>query len=66
MLEIDLASIEPSLAGPRRPHDRIALGDMKRGFERELPKLARASEGVPRVDSFLVRGPSRLRLRRAA
>jgi len=32
----------------------------------ELPKLARASEGIPRVDSFLVRGPSRLPLRRAA
>jgi cytochrome P450 len=32
----------------------------------ELPKLVRVSDRVPRVDSFLVRGPSRLLLRRAA
>jgi cytochrome P450 len=32
----------------------------------ELPKLARASDRIPRVDSFLVRGPRRLPLRRAA
>jgi aconitate hydratase len=49
VLEIDLASIEPSLAGPRRPHDRIPLGDMKRGFERELPKLAREVRPDARV-----------------
>ncbi len=27
-LELDLATIEPSLAGPRRPHERVALPDM--------------------------------------
>ncbi len=32
----------------------------------ELPRLACLQEGVPRVESFLVRGPSRLPLRRAA
>ncbi len=32
----------------------------------ELPRLVRLTEGVPRVDSFLVRGPSALPLRRAA
>jgi len=32
----------------------------------ELPKLAHASERLTRVDSFLVRGPSRLALRRVA
>ena len=32
----------------------------------ELPRLVRATDGVPRVDSFLVRGPSALPLRRAA
>ena len=30
---LDLASIVPSLAGPRRPQDRIALPDMKTHFE---------------------------------
>ena len=34
-LELDMGSIEPSLAGPRRPQDRIALPDMKRQWERD-------------------------------
>ena len=32
MLQLDLATIEPSLAGPRRPQDRIALGNVQRVF----------------------------------
>jgi len=32
----------------------------------ELPRLRRVEERIPRVDSFLVRGPKRLELRRAA
>ncbi|MBA3274362.1 MAG: aconitate hydratase [Chloroflexia bacterium] len=32
MLELDLATIEPSLAGPRRPQDRVALGAVQRVF----------------------------------
>ncbi len=35
-LEIDLATIEPSLAGPKRPQDRVALGDVKRSFRSAL------------------------------
>ena len=31
-LTLDLATIEPSLAGPRRPQDRIALRDLKSTF----------------------------------
>ena len=31
-LELDLASVEPSLAGPKRPQDRIALSAMKSSF----------------------------------
>ena len=40
MLELDLASVEPSLAGPRRPQDRVALGGVAKSFASELPKLA--------------------------
>ena len=29
---LDLSSVEPSLAGPRRPQDRVALRDVKRSF----------------------------------
>jgi aconitate hydratase len=31
-LELDLGSVEPSLAGPRRPQDRVALGNVAGGF----------------------------------
>ena len=33
LLELDLATIEPSLAGPRRPQDRVALGRVAGSFE---------------------------------
>ena len=39
LLTLDLATIEPSLAGPKRPQDRVRLGDVKAGFEKELPTL---------------------------
>ena len=35
-LELDLSTVEPSLAGPKRPQDRIALGQMKDAFEGAL------------------------------
>jgi aconitate hydratase len=35
-LQLDLATIEPSMAGPKRPHDRIALGDVRQSFHRAL------------------------------
>ncbi len=39
-LELDLSTVEPSLAGPRRPQDRVALGAVSSAFATELPKLA--------------------------
>ena len=38
-LELDLSTVEPSLAGPKRPQDRIALTEIDRAFPRDLPKL---------------------------
>lgn len=35
-LELDLASVVPSLAGPKRPQDRVALTDMKDTFQKAL------------------------------
>ncbi|HEX9597784.1 MAG TPA: aconitate hydratase [Gaiellaceae bacterium] len=32
VVELDLSSVEPSLAGPRRPQDRVPLRDAKRSF----------------------------------
>jgi len=38
-LELDLASVEPSLAGPRRPQDRVSLGKTKSSFAAALDDL---------------------------
>jgi len=37
VVQLDLSSVEPSLAGPRRPQDRIALRDAKQAFLDALP-----------------------------
>jgi aconitate hydratase len=36
LIDVDLTTIEPSVAGPKRPQDRIVLGDLKTKFERLL------------------------------
>jgi aconitate hydratase len=36
VVELDLAEVEPSLAGPRRPQDRVALADAKTAFIESL------------------------------
>ncbi|MFT3773780.1 MAG: aconitate hydratase AcnA [Minicystis sp.] len=35
-LELDLADVVPSLAGPKRPQDRVPLVDVKKSFRKEL------------------------------
>ncbi len=36
-VELDLSGVEPSLAGPRRPQDRVLLADMKSSFRSAFP-----------------------------
>jgi aconitate hydratase len=43
-LELDLATVEPCLAGPSRPQDRVALKDVKSSFAAALPKLLSAAK----------------------
>ncbi|MEE8314836.1 MAG: aconitate hydratase AcnA [Myxococcota bacterium] len=38
-LELDLATLVPSLAGPKRPQDRVPLSDARSDWERQLPGL---------------------------
>jgi aconitate hydratase len=38
-IELDLATIEPSLAGPKRPQDRVSLKHAKSGFQTALGSL---------------------------
>ncbi|MBC7657200.1 MAG: aconitate hydratase AcnA, partial [Frankiaceae bacterium] len=35
-LHLDMGTVLPSLAGPRRPQDRVLLSDMKQNFEKNL------------------------------
>jgi aconitate hydratase len=50
-LELDLGSVVPSLAGPKRPQDRVALTDMKSVFQKALtaPVKERGFELKPEV-----------------
>jgi aconitate hydratase len=43
-LTLDLATVEPSLAGPRRPHDRVPLGQSKKVWLASLPELRAAAK----------------------
>ena len=38
-LELDLGQVEPSLAGPRRPQDRVPLRGVKQSFAEALPTM---------------------------
>ena len=52
MLEINLNDIEPSIAGPKRPQDRIALSDVKDTFNELLTRpIAEDGFGVTESDS---------------
>jgi aconitate hydratase len=43
-ISLDLAAVEPSLAGPKRPQDRVALRAAKPRFEAALPDLLAAAK----------------------
>jgi aconitate hydratase len=43
-LQLDLATVVPSLAGPSRPQDRVNLTDVKSSFLTALPKLQSAAK----------------------
>jgi aconitate hydratase len=43
-ITLDVSTVEPSLAGPRRPQDRVALRDAKAKFAAALPDLKAAAK----------------------
>jgi aconitate hydratase len=51
ILKLDLSTVEPSLAGPKRPQDRVALKDVKAGFtvcmDKEFNKKAEMNKRAP-------------------
>ena len=44
VLELDMATVKPSLAGPKRPQDRVLLEDMKRNFNENVGPLTAQRE----------------------
>ena len=56
LLELDLSQVEPSLAGPKRPQDKVLLRDMKEAFVNNLGdvygKEVRASNGGASQDGL--------------
>jgi aconitate hydratase len=51
VLELELSTVEPSLAGPRRPQDRVALSNVKRAFADSLDMLIEAAgPRAPKTD----------------
>ena len=60
-LELDMETVEPSLAGPKRPQDRVLLSGAKSAFEKALPDLlggspADASVAMDGIDGDLTHG----------
>jgi len=51
VLKLELSSVQPSLAGPKRPQDRVPLKEVKSGFaaamDKEFGKAAEADKRVP-------------------
>jgi len=45
-LELDLSTVVPSIAGPKRPQDRILLSESKDTFRKQLPDYNTAGEGT--------------------
>ena len=48
-IELDLSTVVPSLAGPRRPQDRVTLANAKPSFAAALPDLQKGAKKVAAV-----------------
>jgi aconitate hydratase len=47
VLELDLSTVEPSLAGPKRPQDRVTLSQVSRSFRDAFPQRLAPAAGAP-------------------
>ena len=50
VLELDLSSVEPSVAGPKRPQDRVALSGLKQRFRDLLSRADATGYGKPAAE----------------
>src|SRR5690606_4500077 len=64
-IELDLSTVEPSVAGPKRPQDRIRLADMQTEFQSDLVKpiekrgFALSQEELGNTGTLLIEGEPR-------
>jgi aconitate hydratase len=58
VVTLDLQTVVPSVAGPKRPQDRVPLGEIRQSFEAALPSLARPrkSAAPPSVPGVPIAG----------
>jgi len=52
VLELDLSTVEPSIAGPARPQDRIALKDLRKNFDLILDCNYERDADVVHISTF--------------
>src|SRR5207237_9105297 len=60
LLSLDLASVVPSVAGPRRPQDRVELRSVKQSFRSALVDIFKKEVGesaTPRLDRWSAEAP---------
>jgi aconitate hydratase len=50
-LELDLATVEPCLAGPARPQDRVLLKDMKSSFAKNVKDILKVQDGDAKLSA---------------
>ena len=58
VLELDMSTVRPALAGPKRPQDRVTLSDMQSSWRRMLEDTfgREGADGAPRVDRWIGEG----------
>jgi len=69
ILELDMADVKPSLAGPKRPQDRVLLSDMQKNSLAAIPALAanrKAREGATAGEATVDFGAETFKLRDGA
>jgi aconitate hydratase len=68
-LELDMADVKPSLAGPKRPQDRVLLSDMRKNAQASIPALAanrKVREGATAGEAQVAFGGEDFKLRDGA
>jgi aconitate hydratase len=54
LLSLDLATVEPSLAGPKRPQDRVPLSQASDSFNKALPSLIKPKSSAKNTATSVV------------